>query len=111
MPQARPSPPHSLEVTATAYNATPEQTEGDPHTGAWGDRLEPGTRGVAVSPDLLDLGLEPGSEIRIEGLDGTWRVVDRMPPRWSRRIDLFMGHDVERAKKWGKRRVRISWEP
>jgi 3D (Asp-Asp-Asp) domain-containing protein len=34
-----------------------------------------------------------------------------MPERWSRRINLFMGHDVERAKQWGKRRVRIAWEP
>jgi 3D (Asp-Asp-Asp) domain-containing protein len=67
-------------------------------------------KAVAVSPDLLELGLGPEREIRIEGLDGTWRVLDKMPARWSRRIDLFMGEDVEAARAWGKRQVRISWE-
>lgn len=109
-PRPAPRAQQTLEVTATAYNATPAQTSGDPNTGAWGHRLEPGMRAVAVSPDLLDLGLGPEREIRIEGLDGTWRVLDRLPARWSRRIDLFMGEDVEAATAWGKRRVRISWD-
>jgi 3D (Asp-Asp-Asp) domain-containing protein len=109
-PRPAPKSVRTLEVTATAYNATPAQTSGDPNIGAWGHRLEPGMRAVAVSPDLLDLGLGPEREIRIEGLDGTWRVLDRMPARWSRRIDLFMGQDIEAARAWGKRRVRISWE-
>lgn len=109
-PRPAPRTERTLEVTATAYNATPAQTSGDPNTGAWGHRLEPGMKAVAVSPDLLDLGLGPEREIRIEGVDGTWRVLDRMPARWSRRIDLFMGDDVEAARAWGKRRVRIHWE-
>jgi 3D (Asp-Asp-Asp) domain-containing protein len=110
-PAAAPAPAaRTLEVTATAYNATPEQTSGDPHVGAWGHRLEPGTKAVAVSPDLLDLGLGPEREIRIDGLEGTWRVLDKMPARWTRRIDLFMGRDVEAAKQWGERRVRITWD-
>jgi 3D (Asp-Asp-Asp) domain-containing protein len=109
-PRPAPRTERTLEVTATAYNATPAQTSGDPNTGAWGHRLEPGMKAVAVSPDLLDLGLGPEREIRIEGVDGAWRVLDRMPARWSRRIDLFMGDDVEAARAWGKRRVRIHWE-
>jgi 3D (Asp-Asp-Asp) domain-containing protein len=36
-------------------------------------------------------------------------VLDRMPSRWTRRIDLFMGRDVAAALAFGKREVRISW--
>jgi 3D (Asp-Asp-Asp) domain-containing protein len=114
-PPSVPAPPapevRSLEVTATAYNAHPSQTDGDSREGAWGHRLEPGTKAVAVSPDLVAMGLTPGRTLRIEGLDGEWRVLDRMPDRWTRRIDLFMDTDVEAARAWGERRVRVSWEP
>jgi 3D (Asp-Asp-Asp) domain-containing protein len=57
------------------------------------------------------MGLTPGRTLRIEGLDGEWRVLDRMPDRWTRRIDLFMDTDAEAARAWGERRVRVSWEP
>lgn len=100
-----------LVVTATAYNALPEQTDGDPEIGAWGDRLHPGLRAIAVSPDLLALGLERNSRVRIEGLRGEYRVLDKMPRRWQRRIDIFMGMDRSAARSWGKRIVRIEWLP
>jgi 3D (Asp-Asp-Asp) domain-containing protein len=99
----------ALVVTATAYNAVPEQTVGDPERGAWGDRLAPGSRAIAVSQDLLELGLRRGTQVRIEGLPGEWTVLDKMPSRWKRRIDIFMGHDVGSARQWGKRKVRIRW--
>lgn len=104
-------PAQELVVTATAYNAVPEQTDGDPEIGAWGDRLRPGMRVIAVSPDLLALGLVRNSRVRIEGLDGEHRVLDKMPRRWQRRIDIFMGTDREAARRWGKRQVRIEWVP
>jgi 3D (Asp-Asp-Asp) domain-containing protein len=100
-----------LVVTATAYNAVPEQTDSRPELGAWGDRLRPGMRAVAVSPDLLALGLVRGSRVRIEGLRGEYRVLDKMPGRWRRRIDIFMGTDRRAARSWGKRLVRIEWAP
>lgn len=99
----------ALVVTATAYNAVPEQTLGDPERGAWGDRLSSGSRAIAVSPDLLALGLRRGTQVRIEGLPGEWTVLDKMPSRWTRRIDIFMGKDVGAARQWGKRKVRIQW--
>lgn len=99
----------SLVVTATAYTSTEEETDGDPHLAAWSDRLAPGMRAIAVSLDLEALGLARGTEVKIEGLPGSWRVLDRMPARWNRRIDVYMGRDQERARSWGKRRVRISW--
>jgi 3D (Asp-Asp-Asp) domain-containing protein len=64
---------------------------------------------VAVSLDLLELGLDRHSTIRIQGLDGEYVVLDRMPSHWTRRIDVYMGEDVEAARRWGKRRVTIRW--
>jgi 3D (Asp-Asp-Asp) domain-containing protein len=99
-----------LVVEATAYNCVEEQTEGHPEIAAWGDRLIPGINAVAVSNDLLDLGLVRGSRVRIEGLPGEYLVLDRMPAQWQRKIDIYMGKDVTAAKNWGRRRVRIYWQ-
>jgi 3D (Asp-Asp-Asp) domain-containing protein len=98
-----------LEVTATAYNSVRGQTDGSPSITAYGIKLRPGMRIVAVSRDLEKLGLRHGAKIRISGLEGEWMVGDRMHPRWSRRIDVYMGLDVKAARAWGKRRVRIRW--
>ena len=99
----------TLVVTATAYNSVPEQTGAQPAVAAWGDRLEPGMRVIAVSRDLLALGLTRGVEVIIDGLEGRWVVRDKMAKRWSRRIDLYMGEDVQAARRWGRRSVTISW--
>jgi 3D (Asp-Asp-Asp) domain-containing protein len=101
----------SLVVSATAYNSTPTQTEGNPRVAAWGDRLEPGMRAIAVSPDLLALGLRRGTLVAIDGLPGRYRVLDRMPTRWRRTIDIYMGEDVSAARRWGRRPVTIRWVP
>ena len=103
------APARAMTVTATAYNSLPGQTHGDPHDGAWGDRLMPGTRAIAVSRDLVALGLRRGARLRIAGLPGEWVVLDRMPSRWTRRIDLYMGRDVEAARTFGRREVQITW--
>jgi 3D (Asp-Asp-Asp) domain-containing protein len=99
-----------LVVEATAYNCVPEQTEGDPSIAAWGDRLKPGDSAVAVSDDLLDLGLVRGTRVRIEGLPGEYLVLDRMHSRWQRRIDIYMGKDIDAALDWGRKDVRIYWQ-
>ena len=99
----------ALEVTATAYNSLPGQTEGDPTLAAWGDRLEPGMRAIAVSHDLIGLGLGRGAKVRIDGLPGEYLVLDKMASRWRRKIDLYMGVDREAAIAWGIRKVRIRW--
>ncbi len=111
-PAPTPPPPqytHELEVLATAYNSVPSQTDGNPSLTAFGIRLRPGMKVVAVSRDLEKLGLRPGVRLRIDGVEGEWEVGDRMSKRWSRRIDLYMGLDVKAARSWGKRRVRIRW--
>ncbi len=96
-----------LEVVVTAYNATPAQTDSDPWVAAWNNRLRPGMKAVAVSRDLLALGLRNGARVKIDGLPGEYVVLDKTHKRWTRRVDLFMGRDVKRALEWGKRRMRI----
>jgi 3D (Asp-Asp-Asp) domain-containing protein len=107
---ARPElPARELEVTATAYTSASGQTDASPRVTAFGIQLKPGMRIVAVSRDLEALGLTQGVRIHIDGLDGDWRVGDRMHERWTRKIDIYFGDDVEAAKRWGNRRVRIHW--
>jgi 3D (Asp-Asp-Asp) domain-containing protein len=101
----------SLVVTATAYNSLHGQTDGDPTLGAWGDRLKPGMRAIAVSSDLVALGLTRGTPVRIEGLHGEYTVLDRMGRRWRKRIDIYMGVDTRAARSWGSRKVLIYWRP
>ncbi len=98
----------SMEVKASAYNSTKRQTVGDPNEGAWGDRIEPGMKVIAVSPDLLEAGLVRGTQVEIEGVDGTWTVMDRTASRHRNRIDIYMGVDVEAAREWGIRDVTIN---
>lgn len=105
----------SLAVTATAYNSTPAQTWGDPRVGAWGDRLDRlprGVRAIAVSPDLIKKhGLSHGQRVKVSGVKGDFVVLDKMPPRWHRRIDIHMGQDIKAARRWGRRPVTLSWIP
>ena len=99
----------SLLVTATAFNSLPKQGQGNPNVGAWGDRIKPGVNAVAVSEDLVSLGLMRGTKVRIEGMNTEYVVLDRMPARWKKRIDIYMGNDVKTARAWGKRDVKIYW--
>ena len=110
-PVPAPTAHHGLTVTATAYNSLPSQGVGHGTHGAWGDRLSPGMKTVAISHDLIALGLTRGMQVEIEGLEGVYTVMDRLPKRWSRRIDIYMGKDVRSARRWGKRRVQIRWQP
>ena len=98
-----------LVVTATAYTSRRIETQGDPFVAAWGDRLGPDVRVVAVSRDLLDMGLGRGDVVRVQGL-GEYVVLDKMHGRWRRRIDIYFGRDVRAARKWGRRQVTISWD-
>jgi len=101
----------TLKVTASAYNSLHGQGSGDPTLAAWGDRLEPGMKAIAVSRDLIALGLTHGTEVEIEGLPGTWIVRDKMARRWKRHIDVYMGVDRRAARQWGRRPVTIRWTP
>jgi 3D (Asp-Asp-Asp) domain-containing protein len=98
-----------MKVTATAYNSLAYQTSSNPHITAFGDSLKPGLKYIAVSRDLLKNGLIHNTLIKIEGVEGTYLVKDKMNRRFRKRIDLYMGTDVKAAKNWGRRKVNISY--
>ena len=99
----------TLSLTATAYNSVPEQTNSEPNIAAWGDSLTPGMKVIAVSRDLLEMGLTRGAEVEIDGIPGTYRVLDKMGRRWEKRIDIYMGEDIQAAREWGVRSVQIYY--
>ncbi len=99
-----------LKVIATAYTSHAAQTDSTPNIAAWGDRLRPGMKVIAVSRDLLKVyGLKHGSKVRIKGLSGEYLVLDKMNKRWKKRIDIYMGKDRRKAFKWGRRKVELRW--
>ena len=92
-----------FHVTATAYNSLEYQTSANPNITAFGDSLKPGMRYIAVSRDLLDSGLVHNTKVKLEGFEHAFIVKDKMNKRWSKRIDIYMGVDVKKAKTWGKK--------
>jgi 3D (Asp-Asp-Asp) domain-containing protein len=103
------TPERSMIVTVTAYNSVPSQTDSEPLVAAWGDRLKPGMKVVAVSRDLLQEGLSRGATLRIEGIEGEYLVLDKMATRFKRRVDIYMGGNVKKANQFGVRQLRIYW--
>lgn len=99
----------TFEVTATAYNSLAYQTSSNPTITAFGDSLKPGLRYIAVSRDLLDSGLVHNMQVKIQGFDSLYTVKDKMNRRWRKRIDIYMGNDVQKAKTWGKRKLKIQY--
>ena len=99
----------TIKVTATAYNSLAYQTNSNPHITAFGDSLIPGLKYIAVSRDLIKSGLVHNTKVKIEGFDDLFIVKDKMHGRWRKRIDIYMGVDVKRAKNWGKKKVNIEF--
>ena len=109
LPSAALAGERTLVVAASAYNSVVRQTNDQPRLTAWGDRLVPGMRAIAVSRDLIKMGLGHGVVVRIDGLSGEYVVRDKMAARWKKKIDIYMGDDVQAAKEWGNRKVTIHW--
>ncbi len=99
----------SLEVDVSAYNSVPSQTDGLPNLAAWGDTLKPGMKCIAVSRDLIGMGLDHDTQVRIHGLEGIYVVKDKMHRRWKNRIDIYMGKNVKEAREWGRRKLLIEY--
>lgn len=98
-----------LEVTATAYNSVPSQTQGNPIIAAWGDSLKLEIPSIAVSRNLILLGLKHNTPVKIEGFDSIFLVKDKMHRRWRNRIDIYMGTDIQKAKAWGRKKLTIQY--
>jgi 3D (Asp-Asp-Asp) domain-containing protein len=99
-----------LTVTSTAYTSCRRETDNTPYLAAWNNRLKPSVKSIAVSRDLLKLGLTNGTKVKISGLKGHYIVLDKMNKRWKKKIDIYMGCNLKRARKWGKRKVTIIWD-
>jgi 3D (Asp-Asp-Asp) domain-containing protein len=101
---------NSLRVTATAYTSHRAQTDSTPNIAAWNDRLKPGMKIIAVSRDLLKkYGMKRNTVVKIEGLPGTYRVLDKMNKRFKKKIDIYMGKDRRKALQWGRKKLTIHW--
>ena len=99
----------AIKVTATAYNSLAYQTNSNPNITAFGDSLKPGLRYIAVSRDLIDSGLVHNTKVKIHGFDSLFTVKDKMHRRWRKRIDIYMGNDIKKARNWGKKKVKIEY--
>ena len=99
-----------LRVTATAYTSHGNQTDDTAFLAAWNNQLRPGMKILAVSRDLLTkYGMRNGTKVRIGGLKGYYKVRDKMNKRYKKRIDIYMGLNLKKALRWGKRSVVIYW--
>ena len=99
----------SLEVKASAYNTVTWQTDSLPNLAAWGDTLLPGEKCIAISRDLMALGIDHNTQVKIEGFNGIFLVKDKMSSRYTKKIDIFMGKDVARAREWGIKKLTIQY--
>ena len=100
----------SMQVKVSAYNSVPSQTDGQPTISAWGDTLKPRMKAIAVSRDLIQMGLKHNTKVMIKGLPGVYLVKDKMAKRWTKKIDIYMGDKIEKAKKWGVKDLEIVYE-
>ena len=100
----------TLEVTATSFTLAEEETKrGNIGLTAFGDQLEPGDKAIAVSRDLIRLGLTHGTKVRVEGLPGTYTVQDKMHRRWRNKIDILFTKR-KRALGWGRKNIEIQYQ-
>ncbi|WP_375326192.1 3D domain-containing protein [Flagellimonas sp. GZD32] len=98
------------EVTASAYNSVYWQTDTiNPSVAAWGDTLKPGMKTIAVSRDLIKMGLTHNTMVKIDTFPDTFYVKDKMHYRWKNRIDIYMGKDVKKAREWGRKKLMICY--
>jgi len=98
-----------MNVTATAYTSCRRETDNTPYLAAWNNRLKPSVKSIAVSRDLLKMGLTNHTKVTIDGLPGTYVVLDKMNKRWKKKIDIYMGCNLKKARKWGKQKATIRW--
>jgi len=99
-----------IRVIATAYTSHRNQTDKTPFVAAWNNRIRPGMKIIAVSPDLIrKYGLKNGVKVKILGLPGYYVVRDKMNKRLRNHIDIYMGVNKRKALRWGRRRITLYW--
>lgn len=112
-PQSKLAPKYEWyghEVIASAYNSVFWQTDSiSPSVAAWGDTLKPGMKSIAVSRDLIKMGLRHNTMVKIDTFPDTFLVKDKMHWRWKNRIDIYMGKNIKKAREWGKKKLMICY--
>lgn len=100
-------------VTATVYNAVPEQTNEDPLHTASMFKIDPNDPGkhriVAVSRDLEPLGFTFGKRILVTQaceMNGIWYIEDRMNKKYKKKID-FLVNDSIKFGLWKHVRIQL----
>ena len=78
------------EVTISAYNSVAWQTDGNPNR-------------------LIKQGLQHNTMVRIATFPDTFLVKDKMNRRWRKRMDVYMGADVKKARQWGRKKMMICY--
>jgi 3D (Asp-Asp-Asp) domain-containing protein len=63
---------------------------------------------IAVSRDLLTIGINHNTKIKINGIDGIYLVKDKMNKRWKNKIDIYMGENIKEAREWGLKKSRCN---
>lgn len=96
-------------VKASAYNSTKAQTIGNPSIGAWGDTLKPGMKAIAISRDLIKLGISRNTPFKIEGFPGYYLVKDKMNARYQNKIDIYMGTAIQKAREFGVQHLKVQY--
>ncbi len=99
-------------VTATVYNAVPQQCNTDVKHTAFMFKLDLKNpykhRIIAVSRDLLK-NFPNKSKVMVSGTgkyDGIWVVRDKMNKRYTKRIDFLVNKEV-RLGKWSDVKITI----
>ncbi len=89
-----------LKVTITAYSSTPEETDDTPFITASGKKVRDGI----VATNFLPF----GTKVQIPSLFGSkvFVVEDRMHPRMTNRLDVWMSSKAD-AKQFGLQRAEI----
>ncbi len=42
-------------------------------------------------------------------MTGVYFVKDKMHHRWKNKIDIYMGEDVKKTRKWGRKKIKIYY--
>jgi len=101
-------------VTATVYNAVPNQTDSTPLITASNKHIDadnPGKhRWLAVSRDLEAYGFVFGAEVCVENagkMNGIWTVEDRMNKRFTNKIDFLVDNNIVLGK-WDNVKITLN---
>ena len=102
LPSARDRQPRRvIYVTVTAYSSTPDQCDSTPFITASGEFVRDGI----IASNFLPF----GTKVRFPEHFGNkiFTVEDRMHPRYSNRVDIWMP-TREQAKKFGIKRLKME---